>query len=217
MTGYVYALTNPDYPGSFKIGMTVGSPEARARQLSAETGVRSPFEVFCANQTPFPKMHEQAAHEALAAYRDSPSKEFFTAPADVVIGLFDEMSEAIRLRRWWMPLHMKPASALAAMIPPIGSGSLQSYEARKMYQAAEELELNDDGTCPHTAEKGKQHILYSTVRLPAEINTLDRQALCPRSLRTSDPEVALEKIRILLMCIAQELDNHIMTKEFKHE
>lgn len=45
--GHVYILINANMPGLLKIGMTERTPEERARELSAGTGVSSPFIVHC--------------------------------------------------------------------------------------------------------------------------------------------------------------------------
>ena len=65
--GYVYALINPAMPGLVKVGRTVKEPQARARELSAVTGVATAFIVgyqrFCNDCIAL----ESAAHGALEA------------------------------------------------------------------------------------------------------------------------------------------------------
>jgi hypothetical protein len=44
-SGFLYALTNPSMPGLVKVGMTQRRPEDRLHELSAATGVPTPFEL----------------------------------------------------------------------------------------------------------------------------------------------------------------------------
>lgn len=41
--GYVYVLINPSMEGLIKIGKTTKDPKERAREISASTGVATPF------------------------------------------------------------------------------------------------------------------------------------------------------------------------------
>ena len=41
--GFVYILVNPAFPGYIKVGKTTKTPEERAKELSAATGVPTPF------------------------------------------------------------------------------------------------------------------------------------------------------------------------------
>ena len=86
--GYVYILTNPSMPGLVKVGKTTGSTEARAAQLH-QTGVPLPFLV--AHYVLSPDCHELEAwaHDKLASYRVSASREFFQCELSVAI---DELS-----------------------------------------------------------------------------------------------------------------------------
>ena len=208
-------MTNPDYPGSFKIGMTTKTPDERAKQLSSETGVRSPFSVFCYNMSPCADVHERAAHLILDQYRESQSKEFFRAPPDVVIRTFDEMAEAIRFSRWWRPGVKTDEPALNTLVPPMCESDLVTAKARKRFRKAEELELNEDGSCPMTVmQHGSPH-LSANVRYPTEMR--HSGTFFRKSLRTADPEEALEGVRLVLKCMAKDLDNYLITKGIEHE
>jgi hypothetical protein len=79
LEGWVYALTNPSMPGLMKIGMTTGTPEQRAKEISQGTGVPTPFQVARAYYSHNPREDEQAMHEYLAPIRLSQSREFFSA------------------------------------------------------------------------------------------------------------------------------------------
>jgi hypothetical protein len=43
--GYIYVLSNPSMPGIVKVGRTFREPRARAAELSASTGVPTPFKI----------------------------------------------------------------------------------------------------------------------------------------------------------------------------
>lgn len=75
--GFVYVLFNPSAEGLVKIGKTTKDPEERARELSAATGVPTPFVVVykaffqdCASAETF-------VHTLLINQRLSSNKEFF--------------------------------------------------------------------------------------------------------------------------------------------
>lgn len=74
--GHVYILTNEAMPGLLKIGMTTGSPELRAAQLSS-TGVPYPFILQFYVSSPNCGELEAWVHDALSEYRVSSGKEFF--------------------------------------------------------------------------------------------------------------------------------------------
>ncbi|WP_136037129.1 GIY-YIG nuclease family protein [Microbacterium sp. K35] len=111
--GAVYILHNCAFPQLVKIGMTTGSPEARAKQLYS-TGVPSPFVVLYAQSTENPRKLERAIHAELAEFRDTQNREFFrTAPRRAIDTLLrlasaegpaattTEVDVTERLRRRW--------------------------------------------------------------------------------------------------------------------
>ena len=72
----VYVLSNIAMPGMVKVGHSY-SAEARARQLSAATGVPCEFEVAYAQETDVPADCEAIAHELLSDLRVNARREFF--------------------------------------------------------------------------------------------------------------------------------------------
>ncbi len=74
--GYVYILSNPLFPGIYKVGMTVRSVPERIREL-ASTGVPAKFEAVAYYQVKHPRRVERKAHELLNTYRVSGDREFF--------------------------------------------------------------------------------------------------------------------------------------------
>jgi hypothetical protein len=85
--GFVYALINYSMPGLVKVGMTTRTTTERAAELSASTGVPTPFIVAFEVLVEDPAAAERQMHVELerAGYRLSPSREFFEAPLPSVI------------------------------------------------------------------------------------------------------------------------------------
>lgn len=77
--GYVYILINPSYEGLVKIGKTTREPEGRVKELSAATGVATPF--ILVYKRLFQDCHtaESNIHKVLTdgGHRVSESREFF--------------------------------------------------------------------------------------------------------------------------------------------
>lgn len=85
--GYVYVLINPSMEGLVKIGKTTLDPTGRAKELSAATGVPTPFIVaFDAYFEDCSKAEEYVqARLEQKNYRVSSSREFFTAPVNEAV------------------------------------------------------------------------------------------------------------------------------------
>jgi len=77
MVGYVYCLTNEAIPKLVKIGKTARDPQIRAKEISASTGVPTPFVVAWAKKVPDMDKAESALHTSLAEYRLTRRREFF--------------------------------------------------------------------------------------------------------------------------------------------
>ncbi len=76
-TGSVYVLTNPEYPNLVKIGQTSRAAQTRADELSAHTGVPTPFHVAYELKVSNPEAVEQTVHDTLSAHSVNPDREFF--------------------------------------------------------------------------------------------------------------------------------------------
>lgn len=76
---FVYVMRNPSMPGLYKIGRS-GDPARRAAELSAVTGVPTPFEIVASVKC-FPAEHsekvEAIAHLMLSSYHVNVRREFF--------------------------------------------------------------------------------------------------------------------------------------------
>lgn len=112
--GFIYCLTNPSMPGLVKIGMTLEEPEDRAAELSAVTGVPTPFDVVLSKRVLNPVKKEADLHNLLSAlgFRVNERREFFTCSltvAGLLFALIDGTElvvgdgEAVAVR------HVKPA------------------------------------------------------------------------------------------------------------
>lgn len=75
--GYIYILINTSAPGIVKIGKTQRDPEARAKELSAATGVPTPFILAFESYFADCSRAEQYVHTRLAAKRLANNREFF--------------------------------------------------------------------------------------------------------------------------------------------
>ena len=97
--GWIYAVRNCEFKRPLlKIGMTSNPPHVRAEEL-ASTGVPGYYElVYCAH-TVNARAAESYAHQALDKYRFQPNKEFFEAPIGEVVVVFDQVAEALPIRR----------------------------------------------------------------------------------------------------------------------
>lgn len=80
--GWVYCLGNASMyePGSgplLKVGATTGTPQERARQLTAATASPTPFTVLYCREVADVNKAEAQIHSALAAHRVNDRREFF--------------------------------------------------------------------------------------------------------------------------------------------
>ncbi len=83
--GFIYVLTNSAMPGLVKIGMTLGDPEERARQLSQGTGTPVPFDVYAVFPVLDAVRAERQVHGCFDEMRTNRKREFFNvAPEEAV-------------------------------------------------------------------------------------------------------------------------------------
>lgn len=85
--GYVYVMINPSYESMVKIGRSTRDPQTRAAELSASTGVPTPFivayHIFVADANYTEKLLHTLFEEK--GYKISDNREFFSAPLNEVI------------------------------------------------------------------------------------------------------------------------------------
>ncbi|MFM2036218.1 MAG: hypothetical protein RL459_1483 [Pseudomonadota bacterium] len=82
--GYVYVLSNPSMQGIVKIGSTERNVKERVTELSATTGVPTPFVIECSVLTENPKDLEFALHDEFDSFRVNGNREFFSLPVESV-------------------------------------------------------------------------------------------------------------------------------------
>lgn len=85
--GYIYVLMNPSLQNMVKIGKTTRTPEERAKELSASTGVPTPFVVVYSNMFEDCSIAENFIHTYLESkgFRVSTNREFFEIPINEAI------------------------------------------------------------------------------------------------------------------------------------
>lgn len=95
MPEYVYVLLNPAHMRYVKIGWTSKSPEERARELSAATGVPQPFLVAYEATVSDGPSAEADIHARLTAlgHRLNPSREFFEIALKEAIAIVDQVCQ----------------------------------------------------------------------------------------------------------------------------
>lgn len=91
--GYIYALISSSLQGLVKIGKTVKDPSIRAREISSDTGVPTPFIVAYKVFVSDCDAGELFLHSLLEikGFRINPKREFFNAPLDVIISSMIEL------------------------------------------------------------------------------------------------------------------------------
>lgn len=83
--GFLYILANQSYPGLLKVGVTRLHPLQRMDQLSAASGVPTPFKLKYYRDFDDVFKAETLIHQMLAEYRVNESREFFRLGLDEVI------------------------------------------------------------------------------------------------------------------------------------
>lgn len=98
--GYIYALINPSLHGLVKVGKTVKEPEIRAKEISSDTGVPTPFIVAYKVFVSDCDSAELHLHSLLQikGFRINQNREFFNAPLDEIIGSMIELQNSSNFR-----------------------------------------------------------------------------------------------------------------------
>lgn len=91
--GYIYAMVSGSLPGQVKIGCTTKDPQERARELSAGSGVPTPFVLAYSRYIRDPFKVEATLHRFLHACRVNDSREFFKIELHKVIELMERYEE----------------------------------------------------------------------------------------------------------------------------
>ncbi|MBI1748311.1 MAG: S1 RNA-binding domain-containing protein, partial [Acidobacteria bacterium] len=99
--GYVYVMVNASMQGLVKIGRTIDLPEDRAKELSAATGVPTPFQVVFEEYFEDSVQAEAFVHARLESqhYRVSANREFFSAPIKAAVSALMEAKASLSTNR----------------------------------------------------------------------------------------------------------------------
>ncbi len=87
MSKIIYILTNESMPDLIKIGMTDDRLENRVKELSRQTAVPLPFEIYYACEVDNMEEVEKSLHDAFSDSRINPKKEFFRINPERVISI----------------------------------------------------------------------------------------------------------------------------------
>jgi hypothetical protein len=104
-SGYIYILTNPAFPGLVKIGHTGRTPQIRAAELSAATGLPAPFTVAWSHQVTDHAALEAIVHARLGNCRPNGSREFFRCSVNEARRAIEREAAALLLPWWRIILH----------------------------------------------------------------------------------------------------------------
>jgi len=98
--GYIYALINPSLHGLVKVGKTVKEPEVRAKEISSDTGVPTPFIVAFKVFVSDCDSAEIFLHSLLQVkgFRINQNREFFNAPLEEIISSMIELQNSSNFR-----------------------------------------------------------------------------------------------------------------------
>jgi T5orf172 domain len=90
MTGYVYILTNPVYPGLVKVGKTCRDVRERRDELYT-TGVPLPFDIYATFKTTKYNELEEYLHRNLTG-RINENREFFKIDPEEIMDLVCDLA-----------------------------------------------------------------------------------------------------------------------------
>jgi hypothetical protein len=91
-SGFIYILVNDSFSGMIKIGSTAINAQERARQLSANTAVPTPYKVAYEIYVDNCETIERKIHNELNDFRVTPNREFFRYPLNKAIDLIQRVT-----------------------------------------------------------------------------------------------------------------------------
>ena len=131
--GWVYVLTNPAMPGLVKVGHTARTPEVRAAELSAATGVPGRFAVAWSHPVQDHEALEGLAHGRLARYRVNNNREFFNCTVAQARRIIEQEARAQLLPWWRLILHR--------LIHPLLKARQPTWKSRPTWQRRNQGDL----------------------------------------------------------------------------
>ena len=150
--GKIYILRNPYLQDSLvKIGKTSRFSEARAKELSAATGVPGPFEVLYEEDVFDVDLAETLAHHALDRYRANRRREFFQVPLKIAVREVATICRELqRMRNGHVDPHIlllmngtADARRLRQLLEPYRGGNARMTLMYSNATSAAEFELGD--------------------------------------------------------------------------
>jgi len=97
---YVYVLVNKSVPNMVKIGMTKLTPDERARQISAATGVATPWIPVYSFQCYRSDLLETEVHYHLREYRVTKNREMFEVDSYTAQKVIEELGYKYSTALW---------------------------------------------------------------------------------------------------------------------
>lgn len=97
---YVYVLVNKSVPNMVKIGMTTSTPDERARQISAATGVATPWIPIYSFQCYRSDLLEEEIHYHLREYRVAKNREMFAVDSHTAQRVIEELGYKYSSAMW---------------------------------------------------------------------------------------------------------------------
>jgi hypothetical protein len=97
---YVYVLVNKSVPNMVKIGMTTNTPDERARQISAATGVATPWIPVYSFQCYRSDLLEADVHHHLHQYRVTKNREMFEVDSHTAQRVIEELGYKYSTAMW---------------------------------------------------------------------------------------------------------------------
>ena len=97
---YVYVLVNKSVPNMVKIGMTTSTPDQRARQISAATGVATPWIAVYSFQCYRSDLLEAEIHEHLHYCRVNTHREMFAIDSHTAQRVIEEFGYKYSTALW---------------------------------------------------------------------------------------------------------------------
>lgn len=97
---YVYVLVNKSVPNMVKIGMTTNTPDERARQISAATGVPTPWIPVYSFQCYRSDLLEEEIHQYFSAYRVNTHREMFAVDSHTAQKVIEDLGYKYSSAMW---------------------------------------------------------------------------------------------------------------------
>jgi hypothetical protein len=97
---YVYVLVNKSVPNMVKIGMTTNTPDQRARQISAATGVATPWIPVYSFQCYRSDLLETEVHHHLREHRVNKHREMFAVDSHTAQKVIEEFGYKYSSAMW---------------------------------------------------------------------------------------------------------------------